>query len=137
MNLKDLYKKFRTIFEPGPRSYDPRDLGLTAPDLKKKLSIKPISANEASFLRFNSYPVLFLCALRMSDLGFDRRGVMALWVGFVLMHSLAGIKSTDDFFECPDVEKQFKFWKTVLFKWFCFRIVIRFCRFLFHDSGQY
>ena len=36
---------------------------------------------------------------------------MALWVGFVLMHSLAGIKSTDDFFECPDVEKQFKFWK--------------------------
>ena len=36
---------------------------------------------------------------------------MALWVGFVLMHSLAGIKSTDDFFECFDVEKQLKFWK--------------------------
>ena len=111
MNLKDLYKKFRTIFEPGPRSYDPRDLGLTAPDLKKKLQLSQLAQmkhhSSASILTRFIFCVLFAC-LTWDSIG---GGVMALWVGFVLMHSLAGIKSTDDFFECPDVEKQFKFWK--------------------------
>lgn len=111
MNLKTLYKKFRTIFEPGPRSYDPRDLGLTAPDLQKKLQLSQLAQmkhhSSASILTRFLFCVIFAC-LTWDSIG---GGVMALWLGFVLMHSLAGIKSTDDFFDCPDVEKQFKFWK--------------------------
>lgn len=111
MTFKELYKKFRTIFEPGPRNYDPRALGLTQKDLQKKLQLSQLAQmkhhSSASILTRFIFCVIFAC-LTWEHIG---GGVMALWLGFCLMHSLAGIKSTDDFFDCPDVEKEFRFWK--------------------------
>ena len=37
--------------------------------------------------------------------------VMALWLAFNVMHTLASMKSADDFFNEPSMDKRFHYWK--------------------------
>ncbi|MCD8339132.1 MAG: hybrid sensor histidine kinase/response regulator [Burkholderiales bacterium] len=55
---------------------------------------------------------LFLCA-GFVVICWDQIGgwVACLWLAFILMHSLAGLKSADDFFNTPDQAKVMSFWK--------------------------
>ncbi len=111
MTLKEGYKKFIEVFEPGPSIYEYMETGSIQPGFKKKLQMGRL----AQMLHHTSASILtrFLFCLVFTFLTWHSIGgwVMGFWLAFVLMHCLASVKSTDDFFDCPDLEKEFKFWQ--------------------------
>ena len=106
-----LLRRFRHVFEPDPPENNHIHLNYSSEQLRKKVEFRQLA-----ILKHRTTAVVairMLLILIFSGVCWKYVGgwVMGLWLGFALMHTLASMKSADDFFNEIEPEKKFRYWR--------------------------
>jgi Signal transduction histidine kinase len=106
-----LLRRFRHVFEPDPLENNHIHLNYSSEQLRKKVEFRQLA-----ILKHRTTAVVairMLLILIFSGVCWKYVGgwVMGLWLGFALMHTLASMKSADDFFNEIEPEKKFRYWR--------------------------
>ncbi len=101
---------FKSVFESDP------DEAMVPPNITPEKLRKTIQLKQIAMLKHQSSAMtltrLLLCMI-FALVCWDSAGgwLLGLWVAFMVMHSLAGMKSAEDFFNSPEPDKELDFWK--------------------------
>lgn len=106
-----LFRKIKSIFEPDPPESTNFHLHYSGEKLAKKVLLRQLSVlkhrtTAGVAIRMLLYGI-FTCVCWPYVGGW----VLGLWFAFNIMHTLASMKSADDFFNEPSLDKRFKYWK--------------------------
>ncbi len=108
--MRDFWGRLFSIILPDEPEH-PAPPNMTKEQFAKTVQLKKIAQmkQRSSVVILTRFLLcIFFVIICWKDIG---GWVAVLWLIFILMHLLAGMKSNDDFFNSPDPEKELKFWR--------------------------
>lgn len=104
-------KRLKTIFEPNPPEATNYHLHLSGARLASKVQLRQLSVLKHRTTAVVAIRMLLYLIFTLTCWSYVGGWVMALWLAFNVMHTLASMKSADDFFNEPSMDKRFHYWK--------------------------
>ena len=104
-------KRLKTIFEPDPPEATNYHLHLSGARLASKVQLRQLSVLKHRTTAVVAIRMLLYLIFTLTCWSYVGGWVMALWLAFNVMHTLASMKSADDFFNEPSMDKRFHYWK--------------------------
>ena len=104
-------KRLKTIFEPNPPEATNYHLHLSGARLASKEQLRQLSVLKHRTTAVVAIRMLLYLIFTLTCWSYVGGWVMALWLAFNVMHTLASMKSADDFFNEPSMDKRFHYWK--------------------------
>ena len=104
-------KRLKTIFEPNPPEATNYHLHLSGARLASKVQLRQLSVLKHRTTAVVAIRMLLYLIFTLTCWSYVGGRVMALWLAFNVMHTLASMKSADDFFNEPSMDKRFHYWK--------------------------
>lgn len=130
-------KRLKTIFEPNPPEATNYHLHLSGARLASKVQLRQLSVLKHRTTAVVAIRMLLYLIFTLTCWSYVGGWVMALWLAFNVMHTLASMKSADDFFNEPSMDQAFSLLEEPHAPDdFGVGSLYRFCRLLFHGSGQ-
>ena len=125
-------KRLKTIFEPNPPEATNYHLHLSGARLASKVQLRQLSVLKHRTTAVVAIRMLLYLIFTLTCWSYVGGWVMALWLAFNVMHTLASMKSADDFFNEPSMDKRFHYWKNRTLQ----MILVSGLSIGFHGSGQ-
>ena len=104
-------KRLKTIFEPNPPEATNYHLHLSGARLASKVQLRQLSVLKHRTTAVVAIRMLLYLIFTLTCWSYVGGWVIALWLAFNVMHTLASMKSADDFFNEPSMDKRFHYWK--------------------------
>lgn len=110
MNIRQQFRRFLYFLQGEPVGFT-NTYGLDPKEFERQIELRQVGnmknrSNAVVVIRFLlSLLIAVICREEVST------WLLVLWVAFCFMHTMASLKSTDDFFESPNSQRDMKFWK--------------------------
>lgn len=106
-----LFRNLKSILEPNPPEVTNIHLHYSGEKLSAKVKLRQLSILKHRTTAVVAIRMLLFFIFTLLCWHYVGGWILGLWLAFNVMHTLASMKSADDFFNEASMEKQFNYWR--------------------------